>query len=207
MSDEVIHLAASYDMNIDSAAVAEFESELAAPGLSVRTEERPKSGPFAGLEWLVPTALMVIIAKPYFDSFLSEAGKDHYHILKKAIVRLGNRFLGKNAPQTRLIYTKGKSLSDTPKYSLVFSVYGEIAPRFRIKLLVNPGAKPEDLEIAIDAFLSALASIHDESYQQGNISGFDGVNPVGGTLLVTYDPSISKLIVVNPLPMGNHHES
>lgn len=40
MTDEIIHLAASYDNNIDSTAVAEFESELEASGLSVKTEER-----------------------------------------------------------------------------------------------------------------------------------------------------------------------
>jgi len=37
---------------------------------------------FMAFEWIIPTMFIVYILKPYFNSFLSEAGKDHYNILK-----------------------------------------------------------------------------------------------------------------------------
>ena len=92
MADETLHLGISYEKGIDPKTVADFEADVATQGLVVKTNERSKSGPFAGIEWLLPTAIMVIIAKPYFDSFLREAGKDHYHILKKNLSNLVKSF-------------------------------------------------------------------------------------------------------------------
>ena len=200
MADETLHLGISYEKGIDPKTVADFEADVATQGLVVKTNERSKSGPFAGIEWLLPTAIMVIIAKPYFDSFLREAGEDHYHILKKELVKLGQKFLGNNAPTTTLIYTKGKALSSTPKYSLVFSVYGEIKHGLRLKLLVEPDTDEGDLERAISAFISTLVSIHNGTYQPGQMEGFDGIEPIGGTVLVTYDCKVSKLVVIDPRP-------
>jgi len=197
MTNDVPHVDASYATGIGYGAIADFENEIAAPGLVFRAERRPKSGPFAGLDWLVPTAVMVLIGKHYFDSFLSEAGKDHYYILKKALTKLGQRFL---ATDTKLVYTKGKAQLDTPKYSLTFSIYGEIQGGLRLKLLVEPDIGPEELEKAIGAFSSALASIHEEKYQTGQVAGLEGAKPIGGTVLVTYDRNAAQLVVVNPLP-------
>jgi hypothetical protein len=45
---------------------------------------------YASLEWAIPTAIAVYIIKPYFESFLKEAGKDHYYILKKWIQKIVN---------------------------------------------------------------------------------------------------------------------
>lgn len=174
MSDQTLHLAVSYEKGIDRGAVADFEADLATPGLTVKTEERPESGPFASLEWLVPTAVVVIIAKPYFESFLSEAGKDHYLILKKALVKLGQKFLGKDAPKTKLVHTPGKARSGTLRFSLVFSVYGEIAPSLSLKLLVESDTNPAELEVAIGAFVSALTSMHDGIYQTRE----KGISPI-----------------------------
>lgn len=207
MADETLHLGISYEEGIDPKSIAEFEADVATQGLAVKAEERPESGPFAGIEWLLPTAIMVIIAKPYFDSFFSEAGKDHYHILKKALVKLGQKFLGKNASKTTLVYTKGKAPSSTPKYSLVFSAYGEIKRGLRLKLLVKPDTDEGELERAIGAFISTLDSIHNGTYQPGQLEGFDGTKPIGGTVLVTYDCKASKLVVIDPRPKNLNDES
>ncbi len=206
MSDETLHIAISYEKSIDPEAINAFESDVAIPGLVVNTEERPESGPFASMEWLIPTAIIVFIGKAYFESFLSEAGKDHYHILKKAIVKLGQKFLGKNALQTTLVFTRGKTPSTKPQYSLVFSVSGEIPTGLTLKLLVEPGIDPADFEGAISAYISALVSIHEGTFQSKLIEGFDGAKPIGRTILVTYSPNESKLVIVDPLKKKSRHE-
>jgi hypothetical protein len=189
-----------YDEAIDEAPLHQFERELDGHNLSVKLRKLPTLGPFAGIEWLLPTALMVIIAKPYFDSFLNEAGKDHYHILKKYLTKLGSKYTGKDAPRGEYVYSEGKALSTRPRYSPIFSIYGEISTHLRLKLLIEPTITPENLESAVDAFILALTSIQNGACSSHEIAGIEEATDVGGTILVTYDITLSKLVVVNPMP-------
>lgn len=60
---------------------------------------KTKSGNiFYSLEWAVPTFIGVQILRPYFESILKEAGKEHYEILKKVLKR--GLLLGKKHPVT-----------------------------------------------------------------------------------------------------------
>ena len=102
------HLAVSYIEKFPPERFVRFSSDVEAPSLNILIESRPEPGPFAALEWLIPTAVIVYIAKSYFESFLKEMGKDHYVLLKKGLRNLGASLLGNNAPQIRLIGTAGK---------------------------------------------------------------------------------------------------
>jgi hypothetical protein len=58
--------------------------ELSDKGISVIVKKR-ESLIYASIEWALPTALALYVAKPFFESFLSEAGKDCYGYLKELI--------------------------------------------------------------------------------------------------------------------------
>src|SRR5471032_377269 len=74
-------------------------SKLLAPEASgFKSEERESNGPQAGLEWLMPTAVIFFIGKAYFDGILKEVGKDHYGLLKKGVKSLYERMVGPKAP-------------------------------------------------------------------------------------------------------------
>ncbi len=66
--------------------------------------------------------------------------------------------------------------------------------------MVEPDTDEGDLERAISAFISTLVSIHNGTYQPGQMEGFDGMEPIGGTVLVTYDCKVSRLVVIDPRP-------
>ncbi|MGY8775714.1 hypothetical protein [Spongiibacter tropicus] len=93
MNNPAPHIGVQYPKHISEGSISVFLSEIDHSGLSLAQDETEGNESYAGLEWLMPTAVMVFIAKPYFDSFLKEAGKDHYHILKNAIGKLAKESL------------------------------------------------------------------------------------------------------------------
>src|SRR5438105_566229 len=67
--------------------------DLSRSGARVVSESRA-SGPYASLEWLIPTAVTVFVAHRYLGTLLGEAAKDHYVVLKSALRRLVIRTTG-----------------------------------------------------------------------------------------------------------------
>jgi len=86
----------------------EFSKAVEHPALELKQIARPNPGPYATLEWLIPTAVFVCIGKSYFDGFLKEAGKDHYLLLKKGIKALTSKYIGPSAASVTLFFSKGK---------------------------------------------------------------------------------------------------
>lgn len=193
-----MHIGLSYPPELPAEAREEFAAAINHPKLVVMQEERPRPGPFAGLEWFLPTAIIVYIAKPYFESFLTEAGRDHYQLLKKALSKLSARFTGPSAPVARIYLSDGKLKSPAPKYSLTYSVVGEIGTGLRAKLLLQVTLTAEQCDEAVAAFLHFLDALHDGTLDASAIAGLSDARPVGRMLLLTYDLTAKALIVVDP---------
>src|SRR4051812_10695315 len=109
------HIGVSHTEHLPHESLDEFANAIRHDGLDVKRESRPQDGPDAGLEWLVPTAIVVFITKAYFDAFLKEAGKDPYLLLKKALTKLTERWTGPAAPSAQLVFSNGKADSPIPK--------------------------------------------------------------------------------------------
>ena len=177
----------------------EFETEVRFDGLDLRVESRPVPGPYAGIEWLIPTAVVVFITRSYFDSFLKEAGKDHYAILKAAILKVSSKYFGKDAPKGRLVFTKGKAESEDPRYSIFYSVVAELGSGFRVKLLLQSDFDVDMCNAAQEAFLKFLTDAYDGTLNIKAIHGLDKARPVAGTLLLAYNSAANVLEVVDPM--------
>jgi len=112
-------LAILHNTSIPREAFAEFEKLVAAEKLDFRIEPREEAGPFAGIEWLIPTAVIVYISKSYFDGFLKEMGKDHYALLKAGLKTLRTKLLGPEAPKVTIVSFLGlkvnRKLDNTSK--------------------------------------------------------------------------------------------
>lgn len=57
-------------------------------GYDIEVSEHSSSGPYASLDWLIPTGIGLLIAKPYFETFLKKAAEDHYLLLKEAFKKI-----------------------------------------------------------------------------------------------------------------------
>lgn len=191
-------LAISYQVPAKEADFDEVRRLLGAEGDQVEIEQRDEAGPFAGLEWLIPTAVIFFIGKAYVDGFVKEIGKDHYNLLKSALKTLWAKFVGPQSPALTIIGTAGKVRAPT-EYSLLFSLVAEAPDGLRFKLLIRSHATQEEYQATIDAFVDFLDAFHTLQLPSELIAELKNVRVVGKTLLLAYDPLAKRVRPVDPL--------
>lgn len=192
-----LHIGLLHEDQIPEVFFQEFEESITAPGLIFKCETRPSGVPFYGIEWLMPTVVLAYVAKPYFESFLKEMGKDHYDLLKKGFNKLYERFAGPRAPDVKIVATEGKSSKDQP-YSLFFSVVAEAPDGVRLKLLIPRPIEQTEYEIAISRFLDLVQSTYGGDVPEDVAKTFKDAPITSGTVLVTYEAATGKLVPVDP---------
>lgn len=84
---------------------ADFDAEAKALGLVVATEHQAAPSIVAGIEWVMPTAIALFLGNKYLGTLLQEAAKDHYPLLKSAILKLVRRTTGKDREVTMRVVT------------------------------------------------------------------------------------------------------
>lgn len=123
--------------------------------------QKVENEPYSSFEWIVPTAFGVYILKPYFDAFLSEAGKDHYLLLKKGLKKIAEK--GKQISVKLITASQStQKLSGTYNQSLVLSVIIQTKNNRRIKLLFDNDLEKEDWDNAIDELLDFVIENYEE---------------------------------------------
>lgn len=165
--------------------------------LQLLVEER-ENGVYAGIEWLLPTAVIVYISKSYFDGFLKEMGKDHYAVLKQGVKALWGKMLGPSAPEPSVISSQGK-VSKEQQYSLVYSIMAETGTGHRIKLLLPRGLSQKEYEATVEGFLGFLEKFHAKELDASTQEQMNSVRSVGGVVPVVYDTSRKSIRALDPL--------
>lgn len=188
-----------YIESFEDPSFADFWRDLATEGLNVRVESRPDPGAYAGVEWLLPTAVVVFLGRSYFDSFLKEAGKDHYIVLKKALRKVSARFFGEKAPRGKIVFTKGKAEHEIPRYSISYSLVAQVGDDLRVKLLLQSEFDADLCNEAQMAFLDFLSSVYNRTLDIGSIKGLAQAVPISNTLLLAYNSTNRSLEVIDPL--------
>ncbi len=196
---DIPHIGISYEENIPESIFSEFIDAVSNEKLVIKVESREQGGPYAGIEWLLPTAVIAYISKSYFDAFLKEMGKDHYLLLKKGLASLRERLVGEKAPKVTIISTLGKT-NKYNKYSFVFSIIAEAEEGQRFKLLIQEGVTEGEYARIIDAFLTFLEQYHSGSLDKKMVEKLVSVNVVGGTLLLAFNDDIGELEPIDPRP-------
>lgn len=194
------HIALVYQEPIITPDVVDgFEADIQSPGLKVIVEPVPMMGARAALEWLMPTAIVAYIAKPYFESFLGEMGKDHYSISKKALKNLRARIHEKFGERLKLFASKGKLGPDSHKFSPVFSIEAQSPFEYRVKLLIQTEIQPEHFNSAVEAYLNFLKEIYSSEVLSDNSKQLLSNSPNGSVLLVCFNQESGQLEYVNPV--------
>lgn len=122
--------------------------------LSVLHEEREQEPRiYNAIEYYVPTIVVVYLAKPFFESFLKEAGKDAYSLFKRGLSSLIQRA---SLIKVSIIKSGRDKIQNESPYSRVISVYASTRSDVPIKFLIPAnGSEEETLEVA-DAMLHLL---------------------------------------------------
>lgn len=134
----------------------QYPDEMITSDISGFSEEKLKIriekinyGAFCGIEWYLPTALVVFVLQPYFSGFLNEMGKDHYKKLKKGLKTIIN--FGKRTKYIAIAPDLSPDkLSKKYNQSLGVSIVFETSNSYRIKLLFDNDLDKVDWDNAID---------------------------------------------------------
>lgn len=171
---------------------AEVLAHLDELGLSLRVI-RHSGGPYAGVELYVPTALALFAAAGFFNGVLREAGKDAYFAFKGAALALWRRA---SVLTVTAVGTSGKA-SPTQRFSLAYSITGEMVPGLNIKFLIQTEINPETAEAGISAFVDLIHDLLNDRMTEADVTALLTYKPVNGTVLVTFDAASRKIIPVN----------
>lgn len=165
---ENTHLIISYPENIPQEIVDIEISELNPNNIFSVKIVRQKNELYAAFEWIVPTFLATYILKPYFESFLSEAGKDHYKYLKEFSRKMLTR--GKKTEAKLIAATQStQKLSSNYTQSLAVSIGAEMVTRRKVKLLFDNNLELIDWENALEEFISYMLD-HYENFPNDRFS-------------------------------------
>ena len=142
MQRELPKIAIVHVNTVPGEAFDEFRLATTSPEVEVQVIAVEPPGPMAGVEWLMPAVVTGFIASAYFGGFFQEMGKDHYVLLKEQLKKLYRKVAGPDAPEVRLVGTKGK-VKEVQPYSLFFSLMGEVPDGLRLKLLLKRQISPD----------------------------------------------------------------
>lgn len=131
-------------------------AHLADKGVSCAFEQREPT-PYASLDWLIPSGIVLFMTRSYFDGIFKEIGKDHYQWFKAAASSLYRKALGDNPEVEFSVVSAGK-----PKTPFHFSgslsfVYSNDCG-YRVKLLFPLDVTTEDYESSCEEFMKLVAT-------------------------------------------------
>lgn len=198
MTEDISNLAKAPDilLLLQEGLPPDIESDIRArldgPNLNLVVIRQP-GGPYAGLELYLPTAIALFVAAGFFNGVLQEAGKDAYTALKGAAISLWRRAAGLEVTSTG---TAGK-ISPTPRYSLAYSITGEVVAGLRFKFLIKTEIDPQTAEAGIIAFLNLIDDLLNDRLTERDVNALLTYKPIGGTVLVTFDSVRGKIVPVD----------
>lgn len=150
-NEEIPDIVLIYPSTFPDEIVSEETMELNSSGLNIKIQ-KVENEAFNAFEWMIPTAFGVYILKPFFDAFLSEAGKDFYIILKKALKKAAEK--GKQFNYKLIAASQStKKMSGNYNQSIAVSINIQTKNNRRIKLLFDNDLEKEDWDNAIDQIL------------------------------------------------------
>lgn len=178
----------------------EFISTVDRDDLGLLVKGRPESGPFACVEWFIPTAIAVFIGKPYFESFLNEMGKDHYSLLKKGIAGLCIKTVSSRRLEPVLMASPSSKITRENPYTLSFSVIAEAGNGYNFKLLLPKIDNSFNYHRATDKFIDFIADYHSDGEFSLAAEIIKISDAPGGTILITYNSDADKIEWKDHLP-------
>lgn len=137
----------------------DLKVSLSELGYDIEVSEHSSSGPYASLDWLIPTGIGLLIAKPYFETFLKKAAEDHYSLLKEVFKKnLYPKSINPERNEFKLVTTGGVE-KDT-FFTLHFSIYTRLSSSsgdITLKLMFPKKCSNEYFNNAIEKYTNFLS--------------------------------------------------
>ena len=198
-----VHIAIDTSSIVPENTPSSFVKIIHSDGLQVAESRRSHNEIFATIEWFIPTAMVLYIAKPYFESFLSEMGKDHYQLLKK-----GLKYLVEQSTKfkvTRLASNSAKLASR--RYSFGLSILVEAPGIGTIKFLLEDDMNKSLADTAVDRITAFVAAIHGNRISEEFTSDMIRLRCFDKLVLIGYDAKNDEFIVLDTHPKADPNNS
>lgn len=186
------HLGIVHLDRIERSFFSYFESEVEHAELELRIDERPEPGPYATVEWFIPTAIVAFVAKAYFEEFLKEMGKEHYQALKSSLAKLTKKSISQPRLEPVIMGTSGKVRQDNP-YSMAYSIMAEGKEGYNFKLLIPKYSPDIDYESIVRKFMEFIADYHLIGDGSDAAREIDKSGSPRGTILVHLNPETGMI--------------
>ncbi|MDE0127949.1 MAG: hypothetical protein OXQ86_00075 [Gammaproteobacteria bacterium] len=195
------HIALLHHNEVPAGLLDEFCIRVKVDNLKFERVSQPDPGPQMGIEWLAFPAIAVLLLKSYFDSFMKEAGKDHYQLLKRALIAFWGKLFSKDQRFRVAIVTSSgvKKL----KYSVLFAIYAAIDDGKMVKLLIPEEFSEEEYSASIEAFLDFVESYHSGKPRNELALDLNPAKGIGNIILVAYDEESKSLLNVDIRPRSD----
>src|SRR5665213_2725750 len=145
----------SYANGLNEGIFEDVVEDLKAGEVRVDLRGRASVGPYASLVWLIPTAVMLWMVKPYLQEFSRETGKVHAKGLHEGLSKLWRKVFG---PKPEISYTlvgsSGKVKSEI--FSAAVSLRASRNDGGTVILLFPSTASPEDFSAAVDRWIHLM---------------------------------------------------
>jgi len=176
--------------NFDAHIFESIAEDMGAGGAQVELTPRPPDGPYAFLEWLIPTAVILWMVKPYLQTFSKETGKLHAEGLHSGLSKLWDKVFGPKPEVTyHIVGSRGKVKPEV--FSAALSVRAKRNDGGDAILLFPSKTSDEEFFLAVDRFMELMK-------QHYALNGADALTKA--MLLVPYldHPNFQVLIYMNP---------
>lgn len=158
--EENLHILFSCQDTCPAILLDKLTESIKTDGLEFKILKRPLTF-YAAFEWAIPTAFFVIITKSYFDSFLKEAGKDHYIILKKWIKDLITKC--RDIKITTIVSEQTpEKIEKKYTQSKVISIIVELDDNRILKLFFDESINIEVWMMNIDKILNSIFELYEK---------------------------------------------
>ena len=144
-----------------------FEDFLAAASgadLPVSVESR-EVGPTGGIEWLLPTAIIIFFGKPFVDALLKRVADDVadaiYPRIKDGIAGLAKKVLIATRYQWKRITASGEIPREGP--SPFFSIVAETTSQKKLKFVFHEEKTEIEYDECVERALQLVVEHHDDS--------------------------------------------
>ena len=182
------HIELSFASGFEEDTFKGIAEDLRAGGAEVVIKRRPAEGPHASLEWLIPTAVILLIA--YLKSFSEETGKLQAQALHKALPNLWSKVFG---PKPEITYTivgpRGNVGSQV--FSHAVSVRMKRNDGGEVILLFPSTTSLEDFSLAVDRFIELM-------WKHRTLGGTDALTRTMALISYLDHPNFQALVYMNP---------
>jgi len=190
--------------NLDDTEAQEIVN-LSTPELKIKGVQHESDRLFAAFEWTIPTTFIVMVSGLFFKSFMEEAGKDAYQMLKS---RLKAYMLKRREIKTTLVAASQSTnkLSRTYDQSMSVSMKARLHSRLMVNVMISEKVEGQDADDMLEGVFEVLQMLYNQC-QEADPEEQINRNVRPEEIYLVANPEIKSWEILTPKEMTEHYRN